>query len=110
VLPVFAHVLPLTGSELRTRLQPAAAAAVFVSGIADTLENAELVSAAYDLSPAQTRLLKGQLEGRTLTETAAALDIAPTTAKTHLEGIFAKTGVSRQADLMRLALGIARQV
>jgi hypothetical protein len=30
VPPVFAHVLPLTGSDFRTRLQPAAVAAVFI--------------------------------------------------------------------------------
>jgi DNA-binding CsgD family transcriptional regulator len=42
-----------------------------------------------------------------LAETAAALGIAPTTAKSHLENIFAKTGVARQADLMRLASGLA---
>src|SRR5215831_12057374 len=39
--------------------------------------------------------------------TAATLDIAATTAKSHLENIFTKTGVSRQADLMRLATSLA---
>jgi hypothetical protein len=32
--------------------------------------------------------------------------IAGTTAKTHLENIFSKTGVSRQSDLMRLGTGL----
>jgi len=35
-----------------------------------------------------------------------ALDIAPSTAKTHLDNIFSKTGVTRQADLMRLGTGL----
>ena len=40
---------------------------------------------------------------RSLRETTAALGVAMTTAKTHLENIFQKTGVKRQAELMRLA-------
>jgi DNA-binding CsgD family transcriptional regulator len=39
---------------------------------------------------------------RALVEAAAALGIAETTAKTHLSRIFAKTGVSRQAELVAL--------
>jgi DNA-binding CsgD family transcriptional regulator len=35
---------------------------------------------------------------------ANRLGISLTTAKTHLQRIFAKTGVSRQTDLMRLIL------
>jgi len=42
-----------------------------------------------------------------LVETAVTLGIASTTAKSHLENIFAKTGVARQADLVRLATGLA---
>jgi DNA-binding CsgD family transcriptional regulator len=52
-------------------------------------------------------VLASLLAGRTLAETASALDIAATTAKTHLENIFSKTGVSRQAELMLLATRVA---
>jgi len=38
----------------------------------------------------------------TLVETAVGLGIAAT-AKTHLKNIFLKTGVSRQADLIRFS-------
>jgi DNA-binding CsgD family transcriptional regulator len=40
-------------------------------------------------------------------ETAATLGIAETTVKTHLHRVFAKTGVSRQADLVKLAAGFS---
>jgi DNA-binding CsgD family transcriptional regulator len=60
------------------------------------------VAAAFGLTPAETRLLADLFGGRTLNETAAALGITRPTAKTHLEHIFLKTGVTRQADLMRL--------
>jgi DNA-binding CsgD family transcriptional regulator/PAS domain-containing protein len=101
-VPVFAHVLPMTGSDVRTRLQPAAAAAVFI-GAADEQDGAETMAKAYGLTPAETRVLANLLTGRTLAGTAAALNVAGTTAKTHLENIFSKTGVTRQAELILLA-------
>jgi DNA-binding CsgD family transcriptional regulator len=101
--PVFAHVLPLTGGELRTRLEPAAVAAIFIGAAQDEEEAAKAMAAAFGLTPAETRLLESLLAGHTLAETATALGIAMTTAKTHLDNIFQKTGVNRQAELMRLA-------
>jgi hypothetical protein len=41
-----------------------------------------------------------------LAETAATLGITRPTAKTHLEHIFLKTGVTRGAELMRLWTGL----
>jgi DNA-binding CsgD family transcriptional regulator len=64
------------------------------------------VAAAFGLTPAETRVLASLFAGRTLTETAATLDIARPTAKTHLEHIFLKTRVTRQAELMRLWTGL----
>jgi DNA-binding CsgD family transcriptional regulator len=57
------------------------------------------VAAAYGLTPAETRLLESLLAGRNFAETATSLGIALTTAKTHLDRIFQKTGVRRQAEL-----------
>lgn len=105
-LPVYAHVLPLTGGDLRTRLQPAAVAAVFIGPPPGELDGAEATAAAFGLTPAETRVLASLLAGRTLAETADALGVAVSTAKTHLESIFSKTGVARQADLIRLGLGL----
>jgi DNA-binding CsgD family transcriptional regulator/PAS domain-containing protein len=106
VPPVFAHVLPLTGSDFRIRLQPAAVAAVFIGAPPDAQDGADAVAAAFGLTPAETRLLASLFGGRTLTETAATLGITRPTAKTHLEHIFLKTKVTRQAELMRLWTGL----
>ena len=38
-------------------------------------------------------------------ETAEALGIAETTVKTHLARVFGKTGLNRQADLVKLVAG-----
>jgi DNA-binding CsgD family transcriptional regulator len=106
VPPIFAHVLPLTGSDFRTRLQPAAVAAVFIGATPDAQDGADAVAAAFGLTPAETRLLAGLFGGRTLIETAATLGITRPTANTHLEHIFRKTGVTRQAELLRLWTGL----
>jgi len=58
---------------------------------------------AFGLTCAEKRLLESLLAGRSLAETAGVLGVATTTAKTHLENIFHKTRVNRQAELMRLA-------
>ena len=104
--PIFAHVLPLTGSDFRTRLQPAAVAAVFIGAPPDAQDGADAVAAAFGLTPAETKVLVSLFVGRTLNETAATLGVTKRTAQTHLEHIFQKTGVTRQAELMRLWTGL----
>jgi DNA-binding CsgD family transcriptional regulator len=104
--PVFAYVLPLTGSDLRTRLRPTAVAAVFIGTSIDEQRGADATADTFGLTPAESRVLASLLRGATMAETATTLGIAPSTAKTHLERIFSKTGVTRQAELMRLATSL----
>jgi DNA-binding CsgD family transcriptional regulator len=41
-------------------------------------------------------------------EVAASLGVAETTIKTHLGNLFRKTGVSRQADLVKIVAGFSK--
>jgi DNA-binding CsgD family transcriptional regulator len=102
VPPIFAHVLPLTGSDFRARLQPVAVAAVFIGAPPDAQDGADALAATFGLTQAETRLLASLFAGRTLNDTTATLRITRPTAKTDLEHIFLKTGVTRQAELMAL--------
>ena len=86
--PVFAHVLPIARGDLRTQLQPEAVAAVFVDATPATQAGADAIAAAFGLTEAEIRVISNLLAGRTLFETAAALGIARTTARTHLEQYF----------------------
>ncbi|SIT58386.1 conserved hypothetical protein [Mesorhizobium prunaredense] len=104
VRPVYAHVLPLARGDIRTQLQPEAVAAVFIDAAPATQAGADFTAAAFGLTEAEARVISNLLAGRTLFETAADLGIARTTARTHLSNIFQKTGVSRQAELVRLAM------
>jgi DNA-binding CsgD family transcriptional regulator/PAS domain-containing protein len=98
-----AHVLPLARGDIRTRLVAQGTAAVFV-----TRENAAppasyaAIASTFGLTPAEARILERVSQGQTLAEAAKALNIAETTAKTHLGHLFGKMGVSRQADLVAL--------
>lgn len=56
----------------------------------------------FDLTPAEARLAKHLASGETLNETAGRLGVSVTTLRTHLKSIFAKTGTSRQSELVSL--------
>ena len=100
--PTLAHVLPLAGSDFRRQLEPSAVAAVFIRNREDPRDNAELLATTYALTPAETRVLACLVAGRSLAETASELRVSTSTVRTHLDVIFRKTGVGRQAELMLL--------
>lgn len=62
----------------------------------------DFVVRAFGLSKAEARLLPLLFENRTPTDIAAALDIKISTVRSQLSAIFAKTGTSRQQELIRL--------
>lgn len=102
--PVFAHVLPMRGGEVRAEMHPGALAAVFIDPGLDGRSGAAALTTAFGLTPAESRVIDGLAAGRSLSTVAAELGIAGTTVRTHLNHIFLKTGVARQADLMRLVM------
>ncbi len=57
-----------------------------------------------ELTPAETRLLRALVSGQQMRSYAAEAGIALTTAKTHLRGLFDKTGERRQSTLILRAL------
>ena len=101
-----AWVLPLD-SGLRRELAAGFAAhvAVFIRELGDTSPfPAELFVRRYAITPAESRVMMLIMQGMTIAETAEALGISLPTARTHLARLFDKTGTSRQADLVRLAM------
>lgn len=63
---------------------------------------AERIARRFGLTPAEIKLLDCLLEGLELKAAAFRLGVARTTARTHLQRIFDKTGVRRQTDLQRM--------
>jgi DNA-binding CsgD family transcriptional regulator/PAS domain-containing protein len=104
-----AHVLPLTGgARHRAGRVYGAVAALFVCEAAfRTPSLPEAIAKAYGLTPAELRVALAVLDVGGVPEIAEALGIAPSTVRTHLGRVFAKTGVARQADLVKLVAGFS---
>src|SRR5215469_16320261 len=60
------------------------------------------IAQCFALTPAEKRTLEQFAQGFSVAETACALAVSQNTVKTHLQNIFAKTGSSRQPQLLRL--------
>jgi DNA-binding CsgD family transcriptional regulator len=60
----------------------------------DEQDGTAMAVAAFGLTSAETRVLKRLLAGCILDGTATALGITRSTANTHLDHIFVKTGVT----------------
>lgn len=102
--PYAAHVLPLSsGERRRAGARYAAVAALFVQQKSiDGPAAPELIARTYGLTLTELRVLVAIVQVGGVPETSVALGIAETTVKTHLHRVYAKTGTSRQAELVRL--------
>lgn len=71
-----------------------------------SLAPVDMLQRLYGLTPRQARLTALLAGGATVGDSAEALGIARETAVSHLKQVFLKTGVHRQADLIRLLLSL----
>ncbi len=85
--------------------QSSPSAAIFISD-PDLHESASRQSLAdlFELTPAEANLAILLARGLSLAEASEAQNISQHTARAQLKSIFAKTGVSRQAELVRLII------
>ena len=101
--PLIAHVIPLAANRAASIFdinQPAAA--VFVVDPAAGLgAQIDRFAARFDLTLAEKRILAEIIGGSGLLAAAAKLKITEATARTHTNRIFAKTGTTRQTELIR---------
>jgi len=65
-----------------------------------------LLQGLFDLTAAEARLARALASGQTLAEAAADFGVQTGSLRTQLKGVFAKTGLSRQSDLVGLLGGI----
>jgi len=80
----------------------ALAVAVFIRRACTEPPPLAAIAQHYSLTSAQARVLEAIVSGKNRKETAAALGCADSTVKTHLAGLYAKTGTSDQIGLFRL--------
>jgi DNA-binding CsgD family transcriptional regulator len=68
------------------------------------VNGARVISAVHGLSPNEAALAEAVSRGRSIIEAGAELQLTPETARNYSKRIYAKTGASGQADLVRLVL------
>jgi DNA-binding CsgD family transcriptional regulator len=104
-----AHALPLTsGARRRTGIAYTAVAALFVRKAALAMApGSDVIGKAFKLTPTELRVLLAIVEVGCIPDVAAALGVADTTVRTHVNRVFEKTGAARQADLVKLVAGYA---
>jgi DNA-binding CsgD family transcriptional regulator/PAS domain-containing protein len=105
-----AHVVPLTsGARRLAGIETTAAAALFVHKtdiITPSLPDA--LTRHFKLTPSELRILLAMIEeAGGVAEVAQKLGVTTNTVKTHLARLYAKTGTSRQADLIKVVAGFS---
>ncbi|MBV2149998.1 helix-turn-helix transcriptional regulator [Sphingobium sp. AS12] len=102
------HILPITKGSRRAEVQSAASAALFINPVSSTLNvRRPALATMFELTDAETRVLESITQGSSVGSAARALGVSMATVKTHLQHIFDKTGVRRQADLVALVASLA---
>lgn len=67
----------------------------------------EMLAAVYGLTETEARLASAISAGHSLESAAALLHVQIATARSHLKSVFAKLGVNRQQDLVRLLTSLS---
>lgn len=105
--PITITVVPLPENDGQIAGVELARALVIVHRQALSFDVAvERLREAYTLTPAEAKLVGSMLEGGALSHAAKRLGIGHSTARTHLNNIFAKTQTRRQSDLLQLVHGL----
>ena len=103
VLPrLVLHVSPVGGGQMDFRPRHVAALVLIVDPASRSRIDPELVMATLDLTPAESQVAAMLAEGRTPRDIATATGRRESTIRWHVQKIFVKHGISRQAELVRL--------
>ena len=104
--PLVLHVCPIgPAGDLRQGSNAALVLAVDPAARGDI--DARRVEALLRLTPAESGVAVALAEGRTVGEIALDTGRSETTVRWHLKQIFARHGISRQVDLVKLVLSVA---
>ena len=105
--PLVLHVNPVSRQETDFHLWPVAALALVVDPASQTRIDPVVAAAALGLTGMESRVAVLLAEGMNVREIAVATGRGESTIRSHVKHIFAKHGLSRQAELVRLVLSLA---
>jgi DNA-binding CsgD family transcriptional regulator len=102
------HWIPIADSPLHATAWPGAAVMVMLQLPLPASQDAawhEHLARHYRLTRSQSDVLLGLARGQTVEDIAASRHVSTNTVRSHLRQLMDKTGLHRQAELVRLALG-----
>ena len=105
--PLVLHVNPVGRQETDFHLWPVAALVLVADPAGHTRIDPAVAEAALGLTGMESRVAVLLAEGMSVREIAAATGRGESTIRSHVKHMFAKHGLSRQADLVRLVLSLA---
>ena len=101
------HVSPLREGGPEPRSTEAGALVLAVDPAARTGLDRERVGALLGLTPRESHLAVALAEGRTVQDVTREWGRSVNTVRWHLQHVYAKLGVSRQADVVRAVMALA---
>ena len=106
-LPLVLHIHPVARQETDSRPWPVAAVVLVVDPESRIRIDPDMVADALGLTKMESRVAVFLAEGQSVLQIASAIGRKESTIRTHVKHIFAKHGLSRQAELVRLVLSLA---
>ncbi|QGM98869.1 helix-turn-helix transcriptional regulator [Methylocystis parvus] len=104
--PMIAHIIPIRGAARDIFIGCAGVLAMTPVG-APQAPSAELVQSLFDLTPAEARVARRLVVGKSIEDIATEGAVSRNTVRTHLRGVMEKTGCGRQAEVVALLGGLA---
>jgi len=104
-LPHVLHLLPIRGAA--NDFFSSATSLLIVNPIDRTaVPTAEVIQGLFDLTPTEARVARGIAQGQRIEELAIKSGVSRETIRNHVKAVLAKTGLSRQQDLVSLLAGV----
>ncbi|MDA9432951.1 helix-turn-helix transcriptional regulator [Bradyrhizobium sp. CCBAU 51627] len=109
-VPMIVHLLPVRRAA-QDLFSQASALVILTPVDRGAVPTAELIAGLFDLTPAEARVARELSGGATIDQIADRSGLSRETVRTQLKNVFAKTGLTRQVDLVALLsnAGLPRQ-
>ena len=108
--PLVVHIKPVVAPQMDFGAQRVAALVLLVEPGRQSRIDSSLVAETLGLTPAESQVAVWLAEGKTVREIAAETKRQERSIHWHLQQIYHKLGISRQADLVRLVLSVVEFV
>ena len=100
--PLIVHVHPVSRQETHFTVWPIAALVLVVDPTRTTAVDPTVAGAALGLTPMESKVAVLMANGVSVPQIAAAMDRKISTIRSHVKSTYAKLGLTRQVELVRL--------